>query len=100
MVSMAHDIDGQPYLTIAEAVAHMGCTDGWVRYLLRSKKLRGRLIGKRLWLVSLESANEQKDALTSRAKGKKHLAQRPAATRKKPAKPAKKAAKKAIRRRK
>lgn len=97
---MAHDIDGQPYLTIAEAVAHMGCTDGWVRYLLRSKKLRGRLIGKRLWLVSLESANEQKDALTSRAKGKKHLAQRPAAIRKKAAKPAKKAAKKASRRQK
>lgn len=97
---MAHDIDGQPHLTIAEAVAHMGCTDGWVRYLLRSKKLRGRLIGKRLWLVSLESANEQKDALTSRAKGKKHLAQRPAAARKKPAKPAKRAVKKACRRQK
>lgn len=85
---MAHNIDGVEYLTIAEAVQYMGCTDGWVRMLLRRKKLRGKQIGQRLWLVTRESAAEVRDSLTTRATGKKHLAQRPAALRKKPKKAA------------
>lgn len=85
---MAHNIDGVEYLTIAEAVTYMGCTDGWVRMLLRNKKLRGKQIGQRLWLVTRESAAEVRDSLTTRATGKKHLAQRPAALRKKPKKAA------------
>lgn len=85
---MAHNIDGVEYLTIAEAVQYMGCTDGWVRMLLRNKKLRGKQIGQRLWLVTRESAAEVRDSLTTRAKGKKHLAKRPAALRKKPKKAA------------
>jgi excisionase family DNA binding protein len=92
MVSMSHNIDGIEYLTIAEAVTYMGCTDGWVRILLRTKKLRGKQIGQRLWLVTRESASEMRDNLTTRAKGKKHLAKRPAASRPKP--------KKAVRRKK
>jgi len=86
MVTMAHMIDGVEYLTIAEAVDYMGCTDGWVRMLLRNKKLRGKQIGQRLWLVTRESAAEVRDNLTTRAKGKRHLAQRPAAARRKPEK--------------
>ena len=66
----------------------MGCTDGWVRMLLRNKKLRGKQIGQRLWLVTRESAAEVRDSLTTRAKGKKHLAKRPAAARRKPKKAA------------
>lgn len=85
---MAHNIDGVEYLTIAEAVTYMGCTDGWVRMLLRNKKLRGKQIGQRLWLVTRESAAEVRDNLTTRAKGKKHLAKRPAAARRKPKKAA------------
>ena len=85
---MAHNIDGVEYLTIAEAVTYMGCTDGWVRMLLRNKKLRGKQIGQRLWLVTRESAAEVRDSLTTRATGKKHLAQRPAAARRKPKKAA------------
>ena len=81
---MAHNIDGVEYLTIAEAVQYMGCTDGWVRMLLRNKKLRGKQIGQRLWLVTRESAAEVRDSLTTRAKGKKQLAKRPAALRRKP----------------
>jgi excisionase family DNA binding protein len=81
MVSMAHNIDGEPHMTIAETVAYMGCTDGWVRALLRDGKLRGKRLGERLWLVSLSSATEARDALTTRASGKKHLAKRPAAKR-------------------
>lgn len=82
MVSMPHKIDGQDFLTIAEAVDYMGCTDGWVRHLLREDKLRGKRIGERLWLVSLESAREARDALTTRANAKRHLAKRPLAKRK------------------
>jgi hypothetical protein len=91
MVSMAHNIDGQAYLTIAEAVEYMGCTDGWIRQLLRKEEekpgsgLRGKRLGARLWLISLESARQQRDALTTRANAKKHLAKRPAAKRKKAA---------------
>jgi hypothetical protein len=93
MVSMAHNIDGEEYLTIAEAVEYMGCTDGWIRHLLRKKdkdkgKLEGRQIGQRLWLVKKSSATRAREELTTRAKGKKHLAQRPAALRKKPKKAA------------
>jgi excisionase family DNA binding protein len=79
---MPHNIDGAEYLTIEEAVAYMGCTDGWVRNLLREKKLRGKRIGERLWLVSVESAKEQKAALTTRANANRHLAKRPLAARK------------------
>lgn len=85
---MAHNIDGEEYLTIAEAVEYMGCTDGWVRMLLRNGKLRGRQIGQRLWLVARASAKDARDSLTTRATGKRHLAQRPAAARKKPKKAA------------
>jgi excisionase family DNA binding protein len=81
MIAMPHTIDGEPHMTIAEAVEFMGCTDGWVRALLREGKLRGRRLGERLWLVSVSSATEQRDALTTRAAGKRHLAKRPAAKR-------------------
>ena len=78
-------IDGGEYLTVSEAVDFMGCTDGWVRGLLRGGKLRGRRFGERIWLIPVESAREARDALSTRATGKKHLAKRPAAKRKKPA---------------
>ena len=80
---MAHNIDGEPHMTIAEAVEFMGCTDGWVRILCREGKLASRMLGKRLRLVEKRSAAHVKDTLTTRAVGKKHLAKRPAAGRKK-----------------
>ena len=86
-----HNIDGAEYLTIAEAVEYMGCTDGWVRHLLRKEQekpgtgLRGKRLGLRLWLINLESAKQQREALTTRANAKKHFAKRPAAARKKAA---------------
>jgi len=83
---MAYNIDGVDYLTIAEAVEFMGCTDGWVRMLCRKGKLESRMMGKRLRLVAKRSAAHVRDTLTTRATGKKHLAARPAARRKKAAK--------------
>ena len=79
---MVEIVDGQRHLTIAETVDFMGCTDGWVRKLLRTGKLRGRRIGQRLWLVLESSAKEARDDLTTRSSGKKHLAERPASVRK------------------
>jgi excisionase family DNA binding protein len=96
MIAMPYNIDGVDYLTVPEAVELMGCTDGWVRILCRDGKLESRMMGKRLRLVSQRSAIEARDALTTRANGKKHLAKRPAAKRK----PARKVARKVARRKK
>jgi len=85
MVSMAYNIDGVDYLTVSEAVDFIGCTDGWVRILCREGKLESRMMGKRLRLVAKRSAAHVRDTLTTRATGKKHLAKRPAAKRKKAA---------------
>lgn len=86
---MVHDIQGGKYLTIAEAVTHIGCTDGWVRHLIRTGKLEVRKLSERVQLVPLTAADRARDGLTTRANAKRHLAKRPAAGRKK----AKKAAK-------
>jgi excisionase family DNA binding protein len=85
MVSMAYNIDGVDYLTVSEAVEFIGCTDGWVRVLCREGRLESRMLGKRLRLVTKVSAAQIRDTLTTRATGKKHLAKRPAAKRKKAA---------------
>ena len=88
MVSMAPQrIDGGEYLTVAEAVDVMGCTEGWIRHLLGEGKLPGaRRFGQRVWLIPTASAQHARDGLTTRANAKKHLAKRPAAKRKKTAK--------------
>lgn len=87
---MAQKIDGGEYLTVAEAVAVMGCSEGWVRTLLGEGKLKGaRRIGQRVWLIPATAAREARDGLTTRSVGKKHLAKRPVSSRKKTAKPKK-----------
>jgi hypothetical protein len=83
MVTMVHKLEGGEYLTIAETVQHMGCTDSWVRHLIREGKLHVRTFSERVKLVPLAEAERAKDALTTRANAKKHLAKRPAAKRKK-----------------
>lgn len=72
------------YLTVSEAVEVMGCTEGWVRALLRDNRLPGaRRIGQRVWLIPAAAAREARDNLSTRSVGKKHLAKRPASSRKK-----------------
>ena len=84
---MPQKIDGGEYLTVTEAVKLMGCTDGWVRILLREGRIRGaRRIGQRVWLIPTSAAKEARDNLTTRSVGKKHLAKRPVSSRKKAAK--------------
>jgi excisionase family DNA binding protein len=89
MVCMTQKIDGGEYLTVSEAVDVMGCSDGWVRILLREGKLHGaRRIGQRVWLIPAAAARAARDGLTTRSVGKKHLAKRPVSSRKKAKKPA------------
>lgn len=77
-------IDSGEYLTVAEAVEVMGCTEGWIRHLLGEGKLPGaRRIGLRVWLIPTAAARAARDGLSTRSVGKKHLAKRPAAARKK-----------------
>jgi excisionase family DNA binding protein len=85
MVAMTpQKIDGGEYLTVAEAVDVMGCTQGWIRHLLGEGKLPGaRRFGQRVWLIPTAAAQQARDALTTRANAKKHLAKRPANKRKK-----------------
>ena len=59
------------WLTVEEAVALIGCTDGWVRHLLREGKLEGWRAGERAWLVSRESAIKARRNLTTRSIAKK-----------------------------
>jgi len=59
------------WLTVEEAVEVIGCTDGWVRHLLREGKLEGWRAGERAWLVRRSSALECRKGLTSRSNAKK-----------------------------
>jgi excisionase family DNA binding protein len=88
MVAMTpQKIDGGEYLTVAEAVEVMGCSEGWVRTLLGSGQIPGaRRIGQRVWLIPAAAARQARDGLTTRSVGKKHLARRPVSSRKKAAK--------------
>jgi excisionase family DNA binding protein len=81
MVAMAHQLPGGKYLTVAEAVEFMGCTDGWVRLLIRTGKLEAVQVGKRAYLISEKAAQAARDGLTTRSNGKRHDAVRPAADR-------------------
>ena len=83
MVALTEKFGKGEWLTVSEAVEYMGCTDGWVRALLRDGKLPGaKRIGQRLWLIPVAAATEARDNLSTRATAKRHLAKRPAARRK------------------
>lgn len=59
------------WLTVEEAVELIGCTDGWVRHLLREGRLDGWRAGERAWLVNRDSAIEARRNLTTRSNAKK-----------------------------
>jgi excisionase family DNA binding protein len=59
------------WLTVEEAVELIGCTDGWVRHLLREGKLEGWRAGERAWLVRRDSAVKARAKLTTRSNAKK-----------------------------
>ena len=79
---MPQQLPGGTYLTVTEAVRHMGCTDGWVRMLILQGRLDATRVGNRTLLIPQAAAQRAKDALTTRSLGKKDQAKRPAAQRK------------------
>lgn len=82
MIAMPLTIEGKQFLTVPDAVERMGCTDGWIRMLIRTGRLPAQKINARCWLIPVEAADAAKATLTSRSVGRRHLAERPAASRK------------------
>lgn len=60
------------WLTVTEAVKLIGCTDGWIRHLLREGKLEGWRAGQTAWLVNREAAIAARANLTTRSNAKKN----------------------------
>ena len=81
MIATPQTIEGRTYLTVLEAVQHMGCSDGWVRKLIRAGKLPATKFGNRVYMIALDAADEAKTELSTRSVGKRHMAVRPAADR-------------------
>lgn len=46
------------WLTIAEASDVIGCSDSYVRFLLRENQISGKKVTDRLWLVDVASAKK------------------------------------------
>jgi hypothetical protein len=67
MVAMASPAG--EWVTIAEAVALAGCTEGYLRRLLlaEDKRLRGWKAGERAWLVRKEDVLSLRASLTTRS---------------------------------
>ena len=61
------------WITIAEAVAIAGCTDGRLRMLLAKGQLKGWKAGQRAWLLRRSDALALKKTLTTRSVGKREL---------------------------
>ena len=59
------------WITIAEAVAVAGCTDGWLRMLLAKGEIKGWKAGQRAWLLRRTDALALKTTLTTRSVGKR-----------------------------
>jgi excisionase family DNA binding protein len=55
------------WITVAEAVEVAGCTDGYIRRLLREERLEGWRAGAHAWLVKREAAQELRSALSTRS---------------------------------
>lgn len=68
--------EDKQWLTVTEAVELMGCSDGWVRMLLRTGQLEGQKFGPRSWMVSRRSALEAKKTLTARSVGQRQTAEK------------------------
>ena len=70
------------YYTVEQAVGVIGCTDGWIRRLIRVGKLPAVSAAGRAYLIHESDALAARDGLTTRANAKRHLAVRPLANRK------------------
>jgi excisionase family DNA binding protein len=60
------------WITIAEAVDAAGCTDGYLRRLLRQGRLEGWRAGERAWLVRRDAISELRGQLSTRSNLRAH----------------------------
>lgn len=61
------------WVSVSEAVGIAGCTDGWIRHLLRTGRLNGFQLNEWTWMVDRQDCVELRKSLSSRsnaAKGK------------------------------
>lgn len=66
------------WITVAEAAALAGCTEGWLRLLLGDGRLAGWKAGARAWLIRRTDAEALKGTLTSRSVGRRDAPKKPA----------------------
>lgn len=72
--------DGK-WVTVAEAVDLAGCTDGWIRHLLREGKLAGFQLNEWTWMVDRAGAVALRQHLSSRSNAAKQKAAKASAKR-------------------
>lgn len=70
--------DGK-WVTVSEAVDLAGCTDGWIRHLLREGKLAGFQLNEWTWMVDRAGAIALRQHLSSRSNAAKQKAAKTAA---------------------
>ena len=49
---MPNDFTEQLTFNVTQAAEALGCTDGWVRLLLRTKKITGKKMNPRCWVLT------------------------------------------------
>lgn len=68
------------YVSVAEACDLAGCTDGWIRHLLREGKLSGIQFNGWTWMIDRKEAVALRSTLSARSIGSRDT--RPARPRK------------------
>lgn len=68
--------DGK-WVSVSEACGLAGCTDGWIRHLLREGKLTGFQLNDWTWMVDKAEAIALRGSLSSRSNAAKQKPTRP-----------------------
>jgi hypothetical protein len=65
------------WVSVSEACELAGCTDGWIRHLLRQGKLDGFQVNDWTWMVSRAQAVALRGSLSSRSNAAKDKPSKP-----------------------
>lgn len=69
------------WVSVSEACELAGCTDGWIRHLLREGKLGGFQVNEWTWMVDRAEAVALRKNLSSRSNAAKDKPSKPATKR-------------------
>ena len=69
------------WVSVSEACKLAGCTDGWIRHLLREGKLGGFQVNEWTWMVDRAEAVALRKNLSSRSNAAKDKPSKPATKR-------------------